>query len=236
MHFAICSTHIVDRNQLERLIKRESDKNSAQHGIITVDTFGCYDNLFSNPMQYDAFFFDLDSSEPIPEFNIQNLRLKGVKAPIILCFPNEHLIPESSSLLFLQKPIQSEKLTLIIQHIREQKNAAQPMIELRVDKETYYVTEAEIMYAVTNKNNIEVHLTNHRLLTIQNTISNLFSEISMFESFFAPNSKSVLNSRHIQNIKGRKAIMTDGTIFSIGFSQLSYAKYAFRIFHKDSDT
>ena len=55
MHIAVCDDNVADRKQLERLLKRESDKRAASTGIIYTDSFGNSTALLSNPMQYDAF-------------------------------------------------------------------------------------------------------------------------------------------------------------------------------------
>ena len=40
MHIAICDDNIADRKQLERLLKRESDKRKAKTGLLFADSFG----------------------------------------------------------------------------------------------------------------------------------------------------------------------------------------------------
>ncbi len=234
MHLAICAENVADRKQLERLLKRESDKNVSQNGILYVDSFGSSENMLKNPMQYDAFFLDISDNAPFPEDIIQKLGEIGSPAPIVLCATDFTPFPqmqESPHLLGLTKPIKAAELSEMIKQARSIKDSAEPLIEFRVEGQTSYVTEPEILYAISVKDSIEVHLTKNRILNIQNNIPNLFSEISMYESFFAANQKTILNGRHIQSLKACKACMTDGNRFSIRLSQLSYAKYAFRKFH-----
>lgn len=233
MHLAICADNVADRKQLERLLKRESDKNASAKGILYVDSFGNPKNMLQNPMQYDAFFLDLSIGDAYPEEIIQSLKDTGVQAPIILCAPDFSVYPklneDNAGLLTLKKPVGTAALSQIIEQARSIKDSAEPLIEFRVEGQTFYVTEPEILYAVSVKDSLEVHLTKNRILNIQNTIPNLFSEINRYESFFAPSRKAILNGRHICHLKGHKAEMTDGTCFSIGLSSLSYAK---DIFHK----
>ena len=54
LHIAICDDNIADRKQLERLLKRESDKRAAVSGIVYTDSFGNAVARLANPMQYDA--------------------------------------------------------------------------------------------------------------------------------------------------------------------------------------
>lgn len=237
MHLAICADNVADRKQLERLLKRESDKNASLKGILYVDSFGSPKNMLQNPMQYDAFFLDLSMGDAYPEEIIQSLKDTGVQAPIILCAPDFSVYPElkeDTGLLTLKKPVSPATLSQIIEQVRSIKDSAEPLIEFRVEGQTYYVTEPEILYAVSVKDSLEVHLTKNRILNIQNTISNLFSEINRYESFFASSRKAILNGRHICHLKGCKAKMTDGTCFSIGLSSLSYAKDIFRKFQTET--
>ena len=68
MHIAVCDDNVADRKQLERLLKRESDKRAASTGIIYTDSFGNSTSLLSNPMQYDAFYIDMCLTEGITFF------------------------------------------------------------------------------------------------------------------------------------------------------------------------
>ena len=49
MHIAVCDDNVADRKQLERLLKRESDKRAASTGIIYTDSFGNSTSLLSIP-------------------------------------------------------------------------------------------------------------------------------------------------------------------------------------------
>ena len=84
MHIAVCDDNVADRKQLERQIKRESDKRAASTGIIYSDSFGNSTSLLSNPMQYDAFYIDMCLTEGITGTEVANaLIAQGVNAPIV---------------------------------------------------------------------------------------------------------------------------------------------------------
>ena len=72
MHIAVCDDNVADRKQLERLLKRESDKRAASTGIIYTDSFGNSTSLLSNPMQYDAFYIDMCLTEGITGTEVAN--------------------------------------------------------------------------------------------------------------------------------------------------------------------
>lgn len=102
MHIAVCDDNVADRKQLERLLKRESDKRAASTGIIYTDSFGNSTALLSNPMQYDAFYIDMCLTEGTTGTDVVNaLTAQGVNAPIILCCSKinyrEQTYPEMSS-------------------------------------------------------------------------------------------------------------------------------------------
>ena len=87
MHIAICDDNVADRKQLERLLKRESDKRASTTGILYADSYGNASALLANPMQYDAFYIDVCKTEGITGNEIvRQLLAKGVNSPIVLCF------------------------------------------------------------------------------------------------------------------------------------------------------
>ena len=144
MHIAVCDDNVADRKQLERLLKRESDKRAASTGIIYTDSFGNSTSLLSNPMQYDAFYIDMCLTEGTTGTDVVNsLTAQGVNAPIVLCCSKinyrEQTYPDN--VIFLDKPIKVAELAQSIDHALEIMSKAVPLIELREDEDTIYVTE-----------------------------------------------------------------------------------------------
>ena len=70
MHIAICDDNVADRKQLERLLKRESDKRASSTGIIYADSFGNASALLANPIPNPA-----DITESFTCSNTSPLRL-----------------------------------------------------------------------------------------------------------------------------------------------------------------
>lgn len=153
MHIAVCDDNVADRKQMERLLKRESDKRTASGEGLYVDSFGHPDSLLNNPMLYDAFFVDICKTEGYDGFDVvHDLQNKGTTSPVILC---SSLIPyreQADSLpaqtLFLNKPIKADELSFVLDEAQKIKDSSVPTIELREDKGTLYVTEPDILYAV----------------------------------------------------------------------------------------
>lgn len=235
MHIAICDDNTADRKQLERLLKRESDKRAATTGIIYADSFGNAPMLLANPMQYDAFYIDMCKTEGVTGMDVvRELTKKGVNAPIVMCSSDinyrEQNFPDN--VIFLDKPIKADELSASIDHAHSIMEKAEPLIELREDKETYYVTESDIMYAVENGLHVVVSLTDGRKISLVSTAMNFFSQIESHPSFVAPSMKVVLNGRYIEKIGFHKATMTDGSKFSIHRDCMKYTKHIFDEYHK----
>ena len=200
MHIAVCDDNVADRKQLERLLKRESDKRAASTGIIYTDSFGNSTSLLSNPMQYDAFYIDMCLTEGTTGTDVVNaLTAQGVNAPIILCCSKinyrEQTYPEN--VIFLDKPIKVAELAQSIDHALEIMAKAVPLIELREDEDTIYVTEPDILYAEEEGRNVIVTLKDGRTVKVATTAINLFSQIENHPTFFAPTVKFILNGRYI---------------------------------------
>ena len=234
MHIAICDDNVADRKQLERLLKRESDKRASTTGILYADSYGNASALLANPMQYDAFYIDVCKTEGITGNEIvRQLLAKGVNAPIVLCCSGinyrEDSFPEN--VIFLDKPIKTAELSLSIDHAQKIKDQAKPMIELRDDKVTFYVSEPDILYAIEESETTFVTLTDGKKVHISGTALNFFSQVESYPVFLAPTPKSVVNGRHIEKFAFRKIIMDDGTPFKISGKCRDYAKYAYREFH-----
>ncbi len=232
MHVAICDDNVADRRQLERLLKRESDKRSADTGIIYADAFGNTQALLANPMQYDIFYIDMCNTEGLSGSDIVTmLTEKGVHAPIVMCCSKDDYrtkdFPEN--VLFLDKPIRTDELSQSLDHALAIKAQAPNMIELREDKATLYVTEEEIIYAIENGRHVTVKLTGNREFVANTTAENLFAQIEHLPMFFAPDTKYVVNARYIEKpgIGYNKITMTDGTVFKVCRACRKYAKYAF---------
>lgn len=209
MHIAVCDDNVADRKQLERLLKRESDKRAASTGIIYTDSFGNSTALLSNPMQYDAFYIDMCLTEGTTGTDVVNaLTAQGVNAPIILCCSKinyrEQTYPEN--VIFLDKPIKVAELAQSIDHALEIMAKAVPLIELREDEDTIYVTEPDILYAEEEGRNVIVTLKDGRTVKVATTAINLFSQIENHPTFFAPTVRAILNGRYMRRWDSVKSL------------------------------
>lgn len=237
MHVAICDDNIADRRQLERLLKRESDRRSADTGVIYTDAFGNTQALLANPMQYDLFYIDVCNTEGLTGCDVVTmLTEKGVHAPIVMCCSKDNYKTQEwpENVIFLDKPIRTDELAESLEHALRIKSEAPDAIELREDKNTLYVTEEEILYAWEDGRHVTVTLTDNRQFVANTTSANLFAQIEdNHPVFFAPTVKAVVNARYIKKlgIGCTTLTMEDGTVFKVHRDCRKYAKYAFDEFH-----
>jgi len=223
MHIAVCDDNVADRKQLERLLKRESDKRAASTGIIYTDSFGNSTSLLSNPMQYDAFYIDMCLTEGITGTEVANaLIAQGV---------NYRAQSYPENVIFLDKPIKVAELGQSIDHALDIMSKAVPLIELREDEDTVYVTEPDILYAEEEGRNVIVTLKDGRTVKVATTAINLFSQIENHPTFFAPTVKTILNGRYMEKLCFRKVIMCDGKKFALHRDCVAYAKQLLAEYH-----
>lgn len=234
MHIAVCDDNIADRHQMERLLKRESDRRKASTGNLYIDSFGNCEALLANPMQYDAFYIDLCKTEGLSGADVAKRLLgAGVNAPIILCCSDidyrQHSFPEQ--VLFLDKPIRTDELSKSIDLALQIQTSAEALIELRGEKDTCYVREADILYAVEEGRFTVVSLSDGRKINAATTADNLLSQIEHFPSFLGASGKIILNCRHIRSLERHKATMTDGAVFKVHRSCMAYAREMYGELH-----
>lgn len=236
MHIAICDDNVADRKQLERLLKREGDARALVTEGFYVDSYGNMDALLRLPMLYDAFFIDM-CQDSVTGIDVTNALLaSGVKAPIILCSSkiDYRMYTFPANVLFLDKPIKKEKLSETIDFCITVKASAVPLIELREESGEYcYVTEPEILYAVSSGLYLKITLLSGKTLTILSTLDNFYSQLTGYPMLFPISKKVLVNGRYLTNIKRLTAEMSDGTFFPVSFGNLSYAKYALEEFHPE---
>lgn len=216
MHIAICDEIIADRKQLERLMKRESDKQVATRGILYADSFGSPQALLQNPRQYDGFYIDICESR---EFSIaeliEKLRSLGVVAPIVLCCSKIDYrslnLPED--ILYLDKPIQVEELEKSLNHVWELVLSAPSLIEIRLEDDTAYVEPSRIRYAVSKGGINTITLTDNRRLETKGFLDNYLAEWEGFDTFVELGPWVIINIAHIKDFRFGKIVMDDDTVF-----------------------
>lgn len=230
MHVAVCDDNVADRKQLERLLKRESELRSANSEPLYIDSFGNATALLSNPMQYDVFYIDICMTAGIDGISVVKALLeKGVQNSIFLCCShiNYKELIDHENVFFIDKPIKTQHLKESLDYAQELKEHSVPLIELRMEKETIYVSEQDILYALEDGRYVNVYLIDHRIIHVCTDAMNLFSQWEMHETFFAPSIKLIINGRHIKKIDFFKVYLVDGSSFHVNGKCMKYARYVF---------
>ena len=229
MHVAICDDNGADRKQMERLLKRESDKRASSTGVLYVDSYGNVDALLANALMYDVFYVDMCLTPGVDVQGIvEALRKKGSTAPIVLCSSkiNSRQMEFPENVFFLDKAIKVAELSESIDKALSIKEEAPSVIELRNESGTTYVTEEEILYAVAKNHGILVTLTGGRTQEVRTDLYNLYSQwAANHECFLPPKGRFILNCRHIKKLGLLNATMSDGKTFLLSRTYRGYAEY-----------
>ena len=116
----------------------------------------------------------------------------------------------------------------MLDHAQSLKAETIPTIELRGEKDTLYVNEDEILYAVKNGNYLHVVLTEGRTLDILSTLPNLYSQVAMFTHFVMISEHCLVNISCVEKLSLLKLTMKDGQSFSVSPLELPKVKKALR--------
>lgn len=236
MHIAVCDDNVGDRKQLERLLKRESDKRAHDTGVFYVDSYGNADAVMKSPMLYDVFFIDMTDSD-INGTQLATLLLNaGVTVPIIFCISCInyrqvfHCDPEKNQnhIFYLEKPLKKAELSDTLDKCILLKSQNVSAIELRGEHMTRYVFEDDIVYSQAVGNYIHIHLLDNTEIEILSTVDNFYSQLSAYTHYAAISRKAMVNTVHIRKLTPFKITLFDGTVLSTTPSYYAYIKKAFR--------
>lgn len=241
MHIAICDDNIADRKQLERLLKRESDKRMSTTGLFYSDSFGSSNILSRNHMQYDLFFIDMVTEEPDGLTFALELIKSGVHAPIVLCSSKINY-PEKASrltscpdnLMYLEKPIKTAELSDILDKAAALQAKKVPTIELRSETDTYYVTENDIVYAITAGSYIHVFLKDGSKIPILTDMYNFYDQIYMYSHIVMINAHSLFNITYMKKYSPFKVTLKNGIKLKSSPVSVKYIKSALRLYHAET--
>ena len=217
MHIAVCDDNFADRHQMERLLGRESDKETDTSRMFYVDSYGSPETMLAHPKAYDIFFIDICKTEGLDALKIVNdLIESGANAPFVMCCSDIDYrkldFPENT--LFIDKPIKVADLKEVLDQARKLKEAAPDTIELRDLAETIYANVDDCLYARDTTRDTVVTLADGRKLTSIGKVW-LFKR-SLGEKhpeFINANAGTVINCNHVKAVKACFVIMEDGKIF-----------------------
>jgi len=231
MHIAICDDNVADRKQLERLLGRESDARKAMTGVFYIDSYGNSEGVYSKRMIYDIFFIDTTMSG-LNGYELANVLIEGgVTTPIILCpskidyrslfEANEN---KAENILFLDKPVLKAELSAILDRAVVIEASKEPTVELRSESGTYYLPEDDIVCCEQTSRYIDITLSDGKVVSILDSIPNLYSHISMYSHFAAISNRAIINAVYIDKISPLSVSLSNGKKFNIGLKAVSELK------------
>lgn len=231
MHVAICDDNVADRKQSERLLHRESDRRLAAGGNFYIDSYGTAESLLANPMRYEVYFIDICQGTLTASDILEALSRQGISTPVVFCCSaiDYRTLPirteEKNRVIFIDKPLKAAELSAILDRAQQLSDNAMPFIELRVENQTFYVKEEDILYCREKGRHVIVTLLSGKTITVCTSALNLFAQWEeTFDTFLMPSPKTILNGRHVEKTGFRKVSMKDGRTFSVPGTVMRYIK------------
>ncbi len=157
----------LTENSLRDFSARESDKRLSTSGNLYVDSYGHPESLLKNPMQFDAFFIDMELTPDISDSSVLQCLIKaGCSAPVILFYASPEEKEEKKALgkdapmeiLLLEKPVRKEELSSLLDNLLVLSGKREIPIEVRAEAGTHYVYESDILYVEKKGGHIYVTL------------------------------------------------------------------------------
>ncbi len=224
MHIAICEDNIADRHQTERLLNRQAQSRRSDEEGYYIDSYGNVDAIMPFSSRYDIFLIDMVQSECNGLELAGRLQAAGAHGYFVLCSSSidyvslcqtQHL--ENDHFRFLSKPIKTAELTALLDELLPLASQKEEMIELRGlhISETIYVRPMEILYAVSEKGNTNVFLTNGRSMLIAGEPYRLYLPLEDDPLFSPISEHAFINVAHTASISMFGITMDDGHKFRV---------------------
>ena len=228
MHIAICDDNIVDRKQMERLLKREADRRRDSLLSLYVDSYGNTNALMNNPLEYDVYFIDFNSNGMTGIDIVGALISAGKQSVIYLCCGEidykSHSLPEN--VMFINKPIRPKELSEAISYVAQIIEAKEPTIEIREENGNYFrIKESELLYATYKSEHMTITMSEGRSATILSTFDHFYTQLQNYDSLIAVNGKTLINAKHIVRMHSFTVTMPGNVEFYISPLYRKYAKY-----------
>ena len=213
MHIAVFDDNIADRKQMERLLRRQSDryqKEGKEHFYI--DLYGNIEALMRFPQLYDIIFIDM--AEPESEnshfrngMDVAKLLFEagGIKNVVMCSGKHDYkaLAKEAGlydELLFLEKAIRVKDLEDMLAECEVRIGDPVPTLELRGETETIYARQDDIVCAeMIGEHQFTVYFDDGRTLDVIGDMYNLYEQCQIFDSICPISQNAMINVNHIKN-------------------------------------
>ncbi|MDD3416739.1 MAG: LytTR family transcriptional regulator DNA-binding domain-containing protein [Lachnospiraceae bacterium] len=217
-YIAICDNNTADRKHLERLLNRESEQRIHNSGVLYIDSYGSEEALLMTPMRYDLFLIDMAGERNGYDI-AKALRTNGVICPICLCSSKIDYEQEyaDENFIYIRKPFVKADLTSLLDFCIEEQKHRTPLLELRDEIKTYYVSSDEIKYARSDDRFVDIYLNGDRKAHILGDIYDIDILLDGNDNFLQTGKISLVNMDYISGMVGRAFEMTDGELISFNF-------------------
>ena len=230
MHIAVCDDNVADRKQMERLLTREGDKRRGLVSGLYVDSFGSSASLLYTPMDYDVYFLDFNS-ENTTGIDIVKALIEGGKRSIFVlcCGSNNYREMECpDGVKFLDKPIDAEELSKMIDVVEDCLSSREPTIEVREDNgKSFRIHESEFIYGTSKGRFMDLYMTGGRSAHILCSVDNFQSQLQNYPNLLPVNHKSFINAAHIIKLSAFSVTMPGNVVFTLSPLYSKYCKYIY---------
>ncbi len=210
LYIAVCDDNIADRKQFERLLNRQRNERLKKSQILYIEAFGNMDALMMTPIKYDLFIIDVTNGSDTPNdqaitgMNIaKKLRTRGITSPIVLCSSLIDYTAYGSpaeDITYLTKPVTIGQLSHLIDVAFEKQKTREPLVEIRGEKDTFYVPRQAIIYAKRKGQNVEVCLSDSRFVTMFGNLKHFLTLLPDSSAYGMCGADYLVHFAHVSNV------------------------------------
>lgn len=168
---------------------------------------------------YDLYFLDIYLPDGLGIDIAKKLREKNIGSPIIfITTSREHALESYSvrALQYLLKPIEENAffsaMEMAIERETQEKSKA---IILKYDGQFRSIATKDIVYTESYGHNQNIHFSNHQIISVRMSVSELFAKLIPAKKFARCGSSYILNLENIKNLHSKMITMTNGETISI---------------------
>lgn len=236
LYVAICDDNVADRKHFERLLGRENDERQKTAGVIYIDSFGSREALMHTPVKYDLFLIDVTNGSCSGMELAKELRGMGISAPIVLYgILAKPAKTEDSDLdiICLPKPITKKQLSHILDIAVQKAKTKTPLIEIRGETETHFISHLNIVYACQEEYQVKVLLKDNTSLYMLGSMNELEKLVLPYRCFIYCKD-TLVNMHHITGLHGNAFSLTTKDTIPFGMFRRKELLQALREFKNRS--
>ena len=228
---AICDDEKEFRDAAERMLKLYMEEKAVSY---QVDTFGVPSDLVDMTEKgtiYDIYLLDIYMPGISGMSIATELRSRSVKSPIVfLTSSTDHALEAFGvdATHYLLKPYTKDSFYVgmdkAMQSIASHKNDS---VILKVDNEYRSILVSKLIYCEAEDKYQRLYLENGERLLIRISGTELYKQLSEFDSFYHCGRAHIINLNHISRVTQRGAVFKNGMQLSLTRTVLAGLRSAF---------